>query len=296
MSSTALAPHHLLRNPLPFPKAALFPRGLIAHVERLEYRSAEAAAAANAARFEAIGDGSEFARWTAFAADLQHPLSQQLVDSRGGDALRDLRCAIAERDTYQCHRMPLIAALRGDDPSALQQAARAFCAAATGSADIDCRRAAVGLEPGPDGNRVEFGNWQDVPARLAELQHDVRHSPLPAAMNAVAVLAVMLNIHAFPDGNGRCARALFNAALEAAGRPMTAYVPLRLVFDVSLGGFELRLRDAETHGNWAPLVQYFATVFTAQRLLAVAARNTVADIPTVRDPAAAIGAAYQDSP
>ncbi len=296
MSSTAVAPHHLLRNLLPFPKAALFPRGLIAHVERLEYRSAEAAAAARCSSVRGDRRWQRIRALDGIRRRSAHPLSQQLVDSRGGDALRDLRCAIAERDTYQCHRMPLIAALRGDDPSALQQAARAFCAAATGSADIDCRRAAVGLEPGPDGNRVEFGNWQDVPARLAELQHDVRHSPLPAAMNAVAVLAVMLNIHAFPDGNGRCARALFNAALEAAGRPMTAYVPLRLVFDVSLGGFELRLRDAETHGNWAPLVQYFATVFTAQRLLAVAARNTVADIPTVRDPAAAIGAAYQDSP
>jgi hypothetical protein len=35
-------------------------------------------------------------------------------------------------------------------------------------------------------------------------------------------------------------------------------------------GFEIRLRDAETNGNWAPLIVYFTTVF---RVLAEAHRT-----------------------
>lgn len=28
-------------------------------------------------------------------------------------------------------------------------------------------------------------------------------------------------------------------------------------------GYEIRLREAETHGNWAPLIGYFIAVFAA---------------------------------
>lgn len=255
---------NIVRNPLPFPEWSELHPAMRRRIERLEQQSQFAAAAAKESQIAAIRSGLGMSRWNDNAADLRHPLSDRWIERRNGSHIRDHRCPRTELDNYLLHRAALVRALRSDGTECLRQASRALCAEARGEAEADCRLTPMGMEADADGTVVLFGRWEDVPMRLAQLQHHFRASVLPPAMKAVAVLAIFLNIHPFADANGRCARALFNAALESAGRSPFAYVPLRIVFDVSLGGFEIRLREAETHGNWSPLVDYFIAVFGNQ--------------------------------
>jgi Fic family protein len=97
------------------------------------------------------------------------------------------------------------------------------------------------------------------------------NSEIPRTLRAIVAMTGILNTHPFPDGNGRCARALFNAVLgQESGACFSSYVPLKAAMQASDAGFEIRLRDAETNGNWAPLIVYFTTVF---RVLAEAHRT-----------------------
>ena len=80
-----------------------------------------------------------------------------------------------------------------------------------------------------------------------------------ALSEAAQILALVVNAHAFGDGNGRLSRLLFNFVLRQQGTlPHSAYVPVFAGCRAAGGGYEIRLRQAELHGNYSPLVTFFA--------------------------------------
>jgi len=124
---------------------------------------------------------------------------------------------------------------------------------------VQLRRNGAGLEPDAGGVLIRFCPPAEVPALIDELYSAISASSLNPAMKAVFMLVSLLNIHPFEDGNGRCARIWFNTMLEIGygGRFM---LPLRVFAEMSCGGFEIRMRDAEINGRWQPLVDYLAVV------------------------------------
>lgn len=248
-----------LREPLPFPRWESLRAPLQRRIERLE------ATAADARRASADGPTPlAFAMsvdWHRYSARLMHPLSESWTARRPDGELRSARCSRTEREAYSEVRRCLLGALCDPSASSFRSAIRRACGRLTGDEQADLRRSGIGLEADRDGTRVEFGPWEEVPDRLEYLQAAIRSSNLPPTMTAVSAMAVLLNIHPFPDGNGRSARALFNATLEFGGVGEGGYLPLSAILAASRAGYEIRLRDAETNGNWLPLIDYFLVIY-----------------------------------
>jgi Fic family protein len=78
----------------------------------------------------------------------------------------------------------------------------------------------------------------------------------PRAFAATVALLLITNCHAFTDGNGRVARVVFNAVLRPSEPAVTHYLPLREIATFARGGYIIRARQAEIHGNWAPLADF----------------------------------------
>jgi hypothetical protein len=248
-----------LREPLAFPRWEALRAPVQRRIERLEATAAEAR--------RASADGPmplAFAMsvdWHRYGARLMHPLSESWTARRPAGELRSARCSREEREAYSELRRSVLGALCEPSPAGFLSAMRRACGRLTGNEHADLRRSSIGLEADRDGTRIEFGPWEQVPERLGHLLAAIRSSNLPPTMTAISAMAVLLNIHPFPDGNGRSARALFNATLEYGGVGENGYLPLSAILAASRAGYEIRLRDAETNGNWLPLIDYFLVVY-----------------------------------
>lgn len=77
------------------------------------------------------------------------------------------------------------------------------------------------------------------------------------ALAGVVAMAALLNLHPFEDGNGRVARVVFNWTLNA-GRNERVYLPLYEIAALSRCGYLIRLRQAQYHANWGPLLDFVA--------------------------------------
>ncbi len=71
---------------------------------------------------------------------------------------------------------------------------------------------------------------------------------------AILVYVLILNSHAFTDGNGRLARVIFNLLVCSTS---SSYLPIYEIKEMSRGGYEIRLRKAEIFNDWQPLCNYF---------------------------------------
>ena len=268
----------IVRPALRFPARETAAPALLRMVDRLQ---AQVDAARHAASTRALDDPFWLATipWDLKRNELTHPLSATWLRQGEQPRRKALRDTVAEfQACLSAHRL-LADALHATD-------ARVFTARLCEAAALICPEAGgrlrdmpIGLDRDADGTQVLFGEAAQVPARLAELHGDHGDCGWPPAVRAIATMAVLLNIHPFLDGNGRCARALFNVVLFdaiSAGGPceprgseglalafLRNYVPLRDALAASDGGYEIRLREAETHGNWAPLIAYFIAVFAA---------------------------------
>lgn len=266
----------IVRPTLRFPDREAAPAALVRMADRTQ---AQADSAYGAALENPALDDSWFATiaWEEYRRELAHPLSA--VWRGQGPRREQRRDGMAEFHAFLSARTLLIDAL--DSPSA-ERFVQSLCeAAALLCPDVGgrLRDAPAGLIPDGNGIRVEFGPATEVRVRLAMLHAEYRACLWPPAVRALAAMAVLLNIHPFADGNGRCARALFNAALcldprrpvqrdGFGGAPTQtdvrcAYIPLRGALLVSDAGYEIRLREAETNANWSPLFGYFRAVFAA---------------------------------
>ena len=134
---------------------------------------------------------------------------------------------------------------------ALQHLARDVCPAAT------LREGDIATQADPGGRHVVFPGVETIAGQMKRLDRllaaDRRE---PRAFAATVALLLITNCHAFTDGNGRVARVVFNAVLRPSEPAVTHYLPLREIATFARGGYIIRARQAEIHGNWAPLADF----------------------------------------
>ena len=96
-----------------------------------------------------------------------------------------------------------------------------------------------------------------------------------ALLRSVWVLVALLNVHPFPDGNGRLARLLFAGALARAGITHAPIVAIGPLVHASEGGFEIAVKRVVVQRRWQPLIDLlrFYACFLARHLPDVAASS-----------------------
>lgn len=115
------------------------------------------------------------------------------------------------------------------------------------------------------GDRVVYPDANELIGALRRIYEHwaLYHGKQPAFAATVAMVALM-NLHPFPDGNGRVARVFFNWTLNFE-RKSVVYLPLYELSALSNCGYLIRLREAQYFGRWEPIVSYLSMV--AKRLL-----------------------------
>jgi Fic/DOC family len=203
---------------------------------------------------------SEFRDWRAYVVEedrrrLEHALSDVWL-SRCGEHTRSTREPQQELIVQDLYRHRLRACLVSS--RSFNETTSSMVSELLGR-KVQLRRSGAGLEADAGGVIIRFCPPAEVPALVDELHSTINASSLNPAMKAVFMLVSLLNIHPFEDGNGRCARIWFNTMLEI-GYGGRFLLPLRVFAEMSCGGFEMRMRDAEINGRWQPLVDYLAVV------------------------------------
>jgi Fic/DOC family len=119
------------------------------------------------------------------------------------------------------------------------------------------RTRAIATDADPAGRHVVFVNPKAVSSQLELLDTFLETSKeVSPAFRAIIALVMITNCHPFPDGNGRAARAFFNALLDQKGPLGRLYLPLKEIAIFSRGGYIIRVRQAEIHGDWAPIADF----------------------------------------
>jgi hypothetical protein len=129
-------------------------------------------------------------------------------------------------------------------------------ALATGS-NGELRRTRAYLASNDGSPFIPMVDWRDAHRRLMEVPilleaGDLGHGLLAATR----ILALINNAHAFPDGNGRLGRFLFNLSLHRCGMPPSSYVPLKMIAILAHGGYEIRSREVVLFDRWDGLISY----------------------------------------
>lgn len=108
------------------------------------------------------------------------------------------------------------------------------------------------------GARVRYPEPKSIDAGLRSI-HEFWSSRVHAepALAGVMAMAALLNLHPFKDGNGRVARIVFNWTLNG-GRQERVYLPLYEIAALSRCGYLIRLRQAQYHANWGPLLNFIS--------------------------------------
>ena len=106
-------------------------------------------------------------------------------------------------------------------------------------------------------------HWRAARRRLESLPELLVVGELGSGLLlAIRALALVVNAHAFEDGNGRLGRFLFNYCLHLRGMPIGCYVPLKTMAALANGGYEIRLREAIFFNRWDALIEYHCQVTT----------------------------------
>jgi hypothetical protein len=83
----------------------------------------------------------------------------------------------------------------------------------------------------------------------------------PLIIRCAVASALVNNVHGFHDGNGRLGRAVFNLLAHRGGVLNGYYIPLKSLYHISMGGYSVRLREAEIFGRWDGLIEYYLRIF-----------------------------------
>jgi len=176
----------------------------------------------------------------------------------------------ATRSGLECEALRLAAAApEGIDlstPAAFRASLERINALATDGAGR-WRTDWAGLMPDLEGHRINFPPASAILGQLEAVRTMMRDREAPALFNAVAVLCLFVNGHPFTDGNGRCARILFNALLRARGMADDVYFPFYELAARSRGGYVIALRCAELRGDWRPIMNWAVEAIRCHRTL-----------------------------
>lgn len=126
--------------------------------------------------------------------------------------------------------------------------------------EVGFRRTGISTVADRQGQQVAYPSPEYIRPSLMHL-HDycMPRVPETPGIAAVALMVGLTRLHPFMDGNGRVARILFNAILNE-GKEQPVYLPLYELAALSRCGFLLRLRQAQYHGEWQPLLTYLVHV------------------------------------
>jgi hypothetical protein len=188
-------------------------------------------------------------------ARMAHALSPWIMERLAdavlvpGRSMWEAQCLNLEWDQLQ-------AALAGD----ISFAACVEAIARRIDAGARIRTSGVGAAPDTKGDTIVFPAAGHVSAALASIGDQVRSVRSSPLFSATVVLARIVNCHPFLDGNGRVGRILFNSILMNCGLDRKSYIPLYDVFRCTDGGYEIRLRMAETQDKWDDLLCYMSDV------------------------------------
>lgn len=125
------------------------------------------------------------------------------------------------------------------------------------------RQKHAGTRPDRSGAALRFTPAEEITPHLDILRRWLQaNTHAPATIRAAVSCQFLLCCHPFPDGNGRTARLVANAALSTAGMSAGCYLPLQELFLLSLGGMEVRSRRVELTGDWSIWIAWFADLVT----------------------------------
>ena len=182
------------------------------------------------------------------AETLQHPLSPMFPVPHQADLQRSRM----EWEVLKRH-FDALAGMAAGEP--VEGVVRKVAQDVTGSGDFRRTRAQTAADR--TGRYFRYPASSGIPCRLAELaEMFASKADRPAAFDAVVALVAISNLHPFCDGNGRVARVVFNGLLQRRHAGPTCYLPLHPLALLSRGGFIVRIRLAETGGDWLPLLQF----------------------------------------
>lgn len=122
------------------------------------------------------------------------------------------------------------------------------------------RKATVASVPDKEGVGVLYAAPEHIQARLKAIHgHWARHVSTHPGFAATVAMTALMNLHPFMDGNGRVARILFHWTLNRY-RLEPVCLPLHELSALSRCGYLVRLRQAQYHGEWEPLLAYLVMV------------------------------------
>ena len=150
---------------------------------------------------------------------------------------------------------------RGDLPQELSlEDIKRLNARVTGS-DGELRRTRAYLASNDGSPYIPMIDWREAHRRLTELPRLIESGELGRGLLAATrILALINNAHAFPDGNGRLGRFLFNLCLHRSGMPSSSYIPLKSLAILAHGGYEIRSREVVLFDRWDGLISYHCNV------------------------------------
>ena len=129
------------------------------------------------------------------------------------------------------------------------------------SSDGELRRTRAYLASNDGSPFIPMPDWSEAQRRLTELPMLFEAGELGLGLLAATrILALINNAHAFPDGNGRLGRFLFNLCLHRSGMPSSTYIPLKSLAILAHGGYEIRLNDVMLFDRWDGLISYHCNV------------------------------------
>jgi Fic family protein len=167
------------------------------------------------------------------------------------------------------HHDGLAEMLAGDRP--LSSVLVALARDAAGIAAL--RDRPVGTRPDRCARFVIYPPAMAVPEALRALQGLIASgNEEPDSYAAMISLVAVTNCHPFTDGNGRISRILANRLFNRHEAAATWYLPLREIAAFSRGGYIVRVRQAELHGDWSPLARFLLAA------IALLARHALIDI------------------
>ena len=180
---------------------------------------------------------------------LHHPLTVKFppvgaaIPLRRARAERQAALAIADETGGRPLSLPMIDLVRA--------AARHLVGAG------DFRTAQISTDADPVGRHIVFPGPEHIAPQLARLDDFLDRSANAArSFRATVAALTIVNCHPLPDGNGRAARLAFNLIADPAHAPRDYYLPLHEIGVFSRGGYIVRLRQAELHGDWTPIAGF----------------------------------------